>query len=142
MSALEKRAWIRLGTAIAAYATYLALILIRDDGVRLAEVSYVPALLWTIGGAIVASIVLDILVSIASPREAGRADQRDREIARFGDTVGQSFVVIGGVAALLMALLELPYFWIANAVYLAFVLSAVLGGIARLVAYRRGLPQW
>jgi len=142
MSALEKRAWIRLGTAIAAYATYLALILIRDDGVRLAEVSYVPALLWTIGGAIVASIMLDILVSIASPREAGRADQRDREIARFGDTVGQSFVVIGGVAALLMALLELPYFWIANAVYLAFVLSAVLGGIARLVAYRRGLPQW
>ena len=142
MSALEKRAWIRLGTAIAAYATYLALILIRDDGGQLAEVSYVPALLWTIGGAIVASIVLDILVSIASPREAGRADQRDREIARFGDTVGQSFVVIGGVAALLMALLELPYFWIANAVYLAFVLSAVLGGIARLVAYRRGLPQW
>ena len=142
MSALEKRAWIRLGTAIAAYATYLALILIRDDGVQLAEVSYVPALLWTIGGAIVASVVLDILVSIASPREAGRADQRDREIARFGDTVGQSFAVIGGVAALLMALLELPYFWIANAVYLAFVLSAVLGGIARLVAYRRGLPQW
>ena len=142
MSALEKRAWIRLGTAIAAYATYLALILIRDDGVRLAEVSYVPALLWTIGGAIVASIVLDVLVSILSPRDAGQADQRDREIGRFGDTVGQSFVVIGGVAALLMALLELPYVWIANAVYLAFVLSAVLGGIARLVAYRRGLPQW
>ena len=142
MSALEKRAWIRLGTAIAAYATYLALILIRDDGVPLAEVSYVPALLWTIGGAIVVSIVLDILVSILSPRDAGQADQRDREIARFGDTVGQSFAVIGGVAALLMALLELPYFWIANAVYLAFVLSAVLGGIARLVAYRRGLPQW
>jgi len=142
MSALEKRAWIRLGAAIAAYATYLVLILIRDEGISLAEVSYVPALLWTIGGAIVVSIVLDILVSIVSPRDAGQADQRDREIARFGDTVGQSFVVIGGVAALLMALVELPYFWIANAVYLAFVLSAVLGGIARLVAYRRGLPQW
>ena len=142
MSALEKRAWIRLGTAIAAYATYLVLILTRDDGVPLAEVPYVAALLWTIGGAIVVSIVLDILVSILSPRDAGQADQRDREIGRFGDTVGQSFVVIGGVAALLMALLQLPYFWIANAVYLAFVLSAVLGGIARLVAYRRGLPQW
>ncbi|MDY7543250.1 MULTISPECIES: hypothetical protein [unclassified Cryobacterium] len=142
MSALEKRAWIRLGTAIAAYTTYLVLLLIRDDGMPLAEAPYVAALLWTIGGAIVASIVLDILVSILSPRDAGQADQRDREIARFGDTVGQSFVVIGGVAALLMALLQLPYFWIANAVYLAFVLSAVLGGIARLVAYRRGLPQW
>ncbi|TFC32207.1 hypothetical protein E3O55_06045 [Cryobacterium sp. MDB1-18-2] len=142
MSALEKQAWIRLGTAIAAYATYLGFILIREDGIPLPEVPYVPALLWTIGGAIVVSIVLDILVSILSPRDAGQADQRDREIARFGDTVGQSFVVIGGVAALLMALLQLPYFWIANAVYLAFVLSAVLGGIARLVAYRRGLPQW
>lgn len=42
-------------------------------------------------------------------------------------TVGQSFVVIGGVAALLMAMAEWEHFWIANVIYLAFVLSAILG---------------
>ena len=31
-------------------------------------------------------------------------------------------------------------FWIANAVYLGFVLSAVVGSVAKVVAYRRGLP--
>jgi len=142
MSALEKRAWIRLGVAIAGYAVYLVILFTGAGGIPLPEAPYVPALLWTIGGAIAVSIVLDILVSIASPKEAGKSDQRDREIGRFGDTVGQSFVVIGALAALLMALFELPYFWIANAVYFAFVLSAVLGGISRVIAYRRGLPQW
>jgi hypothetical protein len=37
---------------------------------------------------------------------------------------------------------ELPYFWIANAVYLAFFLSAALASVAKIVAYRRGLPAW
>jgi len=47
--------------------------------------------------------------------------------------------VLGGLAALVLALVEAPHFWIANAVYLAFVLSAVLGSLARLGAYHRGL---
>ncbi|NKX52001.1 hypothetical protein HER39_15790, partial [Arthrobacter deserti] len=65
-----------------------------------------------------------------------------REIYRFGEYTGQSFLVIGGIAALLMAMAELPHFWIANAVYLAFVLSADLASVAKVVAYRRGLPAW
>jgi hypothetical protein len=31
------------------------------------------------------------------------------------------------------------YFWIANAIYLGFVLWAVVGSAIRLVSYRRGL---
>src|SRR3954447_24339887 len=38
------------------------------------------------------------------PREP--QDERDREIGRFGDNVGQSFVVLGGVAALILALAQ------------------------------------
>jgi NADPH:quinone reductase-like Zn-dependent oxidoreductase len=33
---------------------------------------------------------------------------------------------------------EFDHFWIANAVYLAFVLSALLGSTAKVIAYRRG----
>ena len=41
-----------------------------------------------------------------------------------------------------MAMAEWDYFWIANVIYLCFVLSAILGSIAKIVAYRQGFPQW
>lgn len=137
----EKRAWIMLVVSVCAYAVYAVIILGRTGGASLTEVPYAATLLWSVSAAIVISIVLNIIVSIASGGPA-KKDQRDREIGRLGDYIGQSFVVIGGVAALLMALAELPYFWIANAVYLAFVLSAVLGSIAKIFAYRKGFQTW
>ena len=138
MSFAEKRAWIMLVVTVGAYAVYATIILGRAGNVPLTHVPYVSTLLWTIVGAIIASIVLNIVVATASPRDGDKSDQRDREINRFGEYIGQSFLVIGGVAALLMAMAEMSYFWIANAVYLAFVLSSVLGSVAKIVAYRRG----
>jgi hypothetical protein len=132
----EKRAWIMLVVTVCATAVYLAIVLGRAG--PLVDVPYVSPMLWTVGAAIVTSIVLNIAVAISSPTEAGKKDQRDREINRFGEYIGQSFVVIGGVAALVMAMAELDYFWIANVIYLGFTLSAVLGSIAKIVAYRRG----
>jgi hypothetical protein len=138
----EKRAWIMVVVSVCAYAVYLVLILGRAGDVPLAEVSYVAPLLWSIGGAIAAAIVLTVAAGIAT-REGGRQkDERDREINRLGEYIGQSFVVIGAVAALLMSLAELRHFWIANAIYLAFALSAVLGSVAKIFAYRRGFQSW
>jgi hypothetical protein len=145
MASEERTAWIMLVVSLAAYAIYAWVILAQAGNAPLPEVPYVATMLWTIGGAIAASILLNIVGSIASGdagRGSGKKDQRDREIYRFGEYVGQSFLVIGGVAALLMAMAQWPYFWIANAVYLAFVLSAALASIAKIVAYRRGLPAW
>jgi hypothetical protein len=136
----EKRAWILGISAIASYAVYLVVVLGRAGGRPLAEVPYVAALLWTVGTSIVATIVASILAAMVS--KDGGKDQRDREIGRFGEYVGHSFVVIGAVAALLLAMAEAPHFWIANAVYLAFTLSAILGSVARIFAYRRGFQPW
>ncbi|MEH0983085.1 hypothetical protein [Micromonospora sp. CPCC 205556] len=138
----EKRAWTMALVAVAAYATYAAVILGRADGVALVDVPYVAALLWTIGAAILTSIGLHIVISIVQPEGANQADQRDREIHRLGDHIGQSFVVVGGVAALAMALARWDHFWIANVIYLCFVLSAVVGSTAKIVAYRRGFQSW
>jgi Mn2+/Fe2+ NRAMP family transporter len=129
MATEERRAWIMAVVAVIAYAVYVAVVA--------GGASYGPALLWTIGAAIVANIVLGILFAGRDPR-----DQRDREIARFGDTVGQSLLVVGALAALVLALVEADYFWIANAIYLGFVLSAVLGSVAKLFAYRKGFHPW
>ncbi|MFD1214117.1 hypothetical protein ACFQ36_18975 [Arthrobacter sp. GCM10027362] len=142
MGSEERSTWIMLVVAIVAYASYLAVVLGRAGDVPLAEVPYVAPMLWSIGGAIAVSIVLNIAAGIVLRDGAGKKDQRDREIYRFGEYTGQAFLVLGGVAALVMALAEVPHFWIANALYLAFVLSAVLASAAKLVAYRRGLPAW
>ncbi|WP_255769888.1 hypothetical protein [Pseudarthrobacter sulfonivorans] len=142
MSFEEKSAWIMGAAAIASYGVYLAVILGIAGTTAIAEVPYVAPLLWTIGGSIAASIAVHAVIGISSPRDAGRKDQRDREIYRFGEHIGQSFLVIGGVAALLMAMAEWEHFWIANVIYLAFVLSAILGSVAKIVAYRRGFQPW
>jgi hypothetical protein len=142
MTSEEKSAWVMLVVAACAYGVYVAVILAGAARSPLAEVPYAAAMLWTIGGAIVANIVLNTLAGIGSPKSAAKKDQRDREIYHFGEYVGGAFVVIGGVATLIMAMLELPYFWIANVVYLTFVLSAILSSVAKVVVYRRGLPAW
>ena len=100
MTFAEKRAWILLAVSTVTYGIYATVVVGRADGVPLAEVPYVSTLLWSIGISIAASIVLGIVVGIVSGG-GGKDDQRDREIHRAGEYVGQSFVVIGGVAALL-----------------------------------------
>jgi hypothetical protein len=141
----ERRAWIAGVVSVTAYLSYLTIVLARADGVALSRVSYAPAMLWSIGGAILASILLDIAAGIAGGTRAGRRgperDQRDREIGRFGNHVGTSFVTIGALSALLLAMAQAPYFWIANAVFLAFTLSALLGSIAKIAVYRWGFSS-
>ena len=129
MTSEERRAWSLAVTSLIAYIVYLFVLL--------SGAAYVPALLWTVGGAIVVNIAVDI-----SFGRGHESDQRDREIGRFGDHIGQSLVVAGAVAAMLLALFEARYFWIANVIYLAFVLSAILSSTAKIFAYRRGFHPW
>ncbi|GIF16254.1 hypothetical protein [Actinoplanes teichomyceticus] len=137
----EKRVWIRLVVAVLGYAAYVIVIVGRLGDRALPDVPYTDALLWTVGLAVAASIAAETAVNTA-PGASRATDERDREIGRLGEHVGRSFVVIGAVAAMLMAMAGWDRFWIANVVYLCFVLSAILGGVAKVVVYRRGVPQW
>jgi hypothetical protein len=138
----EKQAWSMAVVATISYAIYLVIILSRAGDGPLTSVPYVVPLLWTIGAGIVIGIVLSIALNIAAsvsaPEGSKLKDQRDLEIARFGDHIGQSFVAIGGVTTLVLAMTEANHFWIANAICLAFFLSAILGSLAKIAAYRRG----
>jgi hypothetical protein len=143
MSYEEKGVWVFLVIAVAGYGVYLGLVLPQlMAGASVDEVDYVPAVLWTIGGAIVAAIVGRILVEVVSPSGSTRGDVRDKEIDRLGERVGNSFVVVGGVSALVLALFEAEWFWIANVLYLGFVLAGILASVTKLVAYRKGVPTW
>ncbi|GAA1607556.1 hypothetical protein ACFQY4_34065 [Catellatospora bangladeshensis] len=139
----EKRTWIMVLVTVAAYGTYVAVVLGRAGDTPLPDTPYAAPLLWSIGAAIAATIVLTIAASIAAPQDAGRgADERDQAIHRSSELTGQSFVVIGCLAAMLMALAEVAHFWIANVIYLAFVLSSLLTSTAKIISYRRGFQPW
>jgi hypothetical protein len=142
MTLEQRRAWIRLVVAVPAYAAYLIVVLGRLDGRPLAEADYAGPLLWTVGAAMIASIVGEIVVAALNPKTSQLKDDRDKEIGRLGDQVGQPFVVIAAVAAMLMALADWAPFWIANVIYLGFTLAAVVGGVAKVVVYRAGVPEW
>jgi hypothetical protein len=139
MSYEEKGTWVYLVASAGAYAVYLVIVLGRLQGAPAAEVSYAWVLLWTTIAAVVASTVGRTLVETASPSDSRRADVRDREIHRFGEYASRWFIVAGAAAGFFMALAKWDYFWIANVIYLGFVLWAVVGSAVKLVAYRRGL---
>jgi len=138
MSYEEKGTWVYLVVSAVVYVAYVAVILSRADGGALAEVAYVAPLLWSIGAAIAAGIVVRIVVEMVRPSESYRSDERDRELARRGTVAGQWGVVAGALGGLALALVEADSFWIANTIYLGFVLMAVTASVVTLVAYRRG----
>ena len=139
MSYEEKGVWVYLVTSAGAYVVYLVIVLGRLQTTPAAEVSYAPALLWTTLGSAVAATVGRTLVETARPSDSHKRDVRDKEIYRFGEYASRWFVIGGATAAFFMAVAKVDYFWIANVIYLGFVLWAVAGSAVKLVAYRRGL---
>lgn len=139
MSFEEKHSWAYLLTAIGGYAIYVTVLLSQAAGAPLEEAPYASTMLWLIGGTIVASIILTIVLGMFSPSDAGKKDQRDKDINRLGEYVAGLVLGIGFVVPFLLTLAEVDHFWIANAIYLVFVLAAVIGTTVKVVAYRRGL---
>lgn len=139
----ERNVWASLIVSIIAMAVYVIIVLQQADGGPLADVDWVPIMLWTIGGSIAAAIVLSILwgmfAGIRDPEGVGASDQRDRDIAHMSTRVQQAFLVIAGLGVLVLCAVEADWFWIANTMFFGFAISAIVGGIASVIAYRRGL---
>jgi hypothetical protein len=138
MSYEEKGQWVYLAATTIAYGAYVVIMLGQAGSTPLPQVDYQPILLWTVGIAVAGSIIGRIAIEILRPSESHREDIRDKEIGRFGEYVSGMILGIGMVGPFVLALVEADHFWIANAMYLVFVLQAVAGTVMKLVAYRRG----
>ena len=138
MSFEEKGTWLYAVIAVALPVIYFATILGQLPNTTVTEIDYQGLLLAAIGATIALAIVGMIVIGMASPRDAGKADQRDKEINRLGEYVGGIVLAIGMVVPLGLALAEAPHFWIANAMYLMFSLAALVGTTVKLFLYRRG----
>jgi uncharacterized membrane protein YeaQ/YmgE (transglycosylase-associated protein family) len=138
MSYEERGQWVYLAATTIAYGAYLVLMLGRAGTTPLPEIEYQPILLWTIGAAVGGSIIGRIGIEIVRPSESHTEDVRDREIGRLGEYVAGMILGIGMVGPFILTLVGADHFWIANAIYLVFVVQAVVGTVIKLLAYRRG----
>lgn len=139
MTLEQRRSWVFLVVTVVSYAAYVVYVVSQRGDGPITDVAYQKPLLITIGIAIAAAIVIEILLAIVKPISL-KKDVRDKEIGQVGDYTGYSFVVIGGLAALLMSLAEWDWFWISNTLYLGFVISAVLGALTKVALYEKGMP--
>lgn len=139
----ERNTWVGLVVGVVGIAVYLIIVAPQLATTPAADIDWFWPMVWTIGGSIVLSIVLSILWGIVAgmrdPDGVGRSDVRDREISQLGDRVGQAFLVIAAIGVLWLSAIEADWFWIANATYFGLALSAIVGSVARVVVYRRGL---
>ena len=138
MSSEEKHSWIYVVVGVLVPLVYFATVLSKVPGTDVATIGYVWPMLTAIGVGIGANIVLSIMAAIISPREAGKTDVRDKEINRRGEYVGFYVMSVAAIVPLGLAMAKAEHFWIANALYLAFVLAALASAVVKIVAYRRG----
>jgi hypothetical protein len=147
MSNEEKGQWVYLVAIVVTYGAYLVITFGQLGQSAPADIDYVPTMLMSIGigialaivGRIVVEIVGRISAEITGDDDGHVADVRDRDVGRFGEYVAGTVLGVGMVVPFVLTLAEVDYFWIANGIYLAFVVSAVVGTVVKVVAYRRGL---
>ena len=145
----EKVTWVGVVVSAVVAAVYFSVILGRLGDAPVIEIAYQRPLLIAIGAVIVLTIVGSIAMGIGtgisaeitgrgSAEDIGRKDERDVRIGRRGELVGYYVASIGMLGVLVLTMLEYDYFWIANALYLSFVVAALVSSAVKLVAYRRG----
>jgi len=139
----ERNVWTGLVVSLVAITAYVVAVLQQAAGRPVTEVDWPPLMLWMIGGGIVVTIAISIAWGlIAGARDldgVGRSDIRDRDIGRMGSRVEQAFVALAGTGVILLCALNADVFWIAHTMFAGFAVASIVGGIARVVAYRRGL---
>jgi len=145
----EKFTWVSTVVSTGVAAVYFAIVLGQARTVPVAEIAYQRPLLIAIGSLIALTILGAIVVAIGtavsakikgrgSEDDVNRKDERDADINRRGELIGYYVSSGGALGVLALAMLRCDPFWIANALYLSFVVGALVASVAKLVAYRRG----
>ncbi len=142
MAFMEKSNWVVLVVAVPTLLVYLALVVPQVLGKPLAEVDWVPPMIFAIVGFIVANVLGNVVAAVSNPREADKEDQRDKEIDHFGERVGSWPMIAGSIVALVLAMAGADHFWIANAIFLGGMAASVVSSIAKIAAYRGSFQAW
>ena len=145
----EKITWVSAVVTVIVPVAYFLIVLGRLADSSAADIAYQRPLLIAIGASIVLTIVGSILTGIgtgisaelrgrSASGEIDRKDERDKTISRRGDLIGYYVASAGMVGVLALTMLQYEYFWIANTLYLSFVVATLVSSVVKLVAYHRG----
>ncbi len=149
MSYEEKVTWVSGVVTLIVASRYAWIVGGRMGQLPIEEVAYQGPLLFAIGAMILFTIVGTIAMSIGtaikrevtgegSADDVDRKDERDTSIEVRGDRVAFYLSSALMVGVLAMAMLEWPYFWIANGVFAALVVGGLVSSGVKLAAYRLG----
>jgi hypothetical protein len=142
MTFLEKSNWVVIIVALPTLLAYAALVVPRVLDGPIAEVPWVEPMIAAIGAFVVANVLGNVVAAASNPGEADMNDERDREIDRYGERVGNWLLVAGSIAGLVLAMTRADHFWIANAIFLGGIAGAVLSSVTKIAAYRGPFQRW
>ena len=137
MSFHEKRSWTYGAVSLILTVIYIAIVFPQLASMGVSKINYVQPMLIAIGASIVLSIIVDIVISISKPKEANIRDERDTQIDRRVNSLGFFLISFLVLVPLGFAMAEFAPFWIANAIYFASALTAVVTSAVKVVLYRR-----
>ena len=106
------------------------------------EVSWVQPMVVAIVAFIVANIAGNVVAAVSNPGEADKNDERDREIDRYGERVGNWLLVAGSIVALVLAMTMADHFWIANAIFVGGMAGTLLSSVTKIAAYHGSFQRW
>jgi len=135
----EEKSTIATTTAMAiAYGLYFAVVARWAATTPAADIVYQPLMVLTVVALVALLVLGQVVIALSDPAEAGQRDERDRLIGLRGSTLGGYVLAVGVFLALVMAMVRMDQFYIANVLLLWWVLAELTSGIARIVQYRRG----
>jgi hypothetical protein len=134
----EKNTWIYVLVLAVTFGVYLIWLISQILSSSASEIAYSIPMMLAIGAAVVATVLGNILIAIAAPKEADKRDERDKEIGRHGEYSGQFLVNIAGLVVIVMCMFKLNQFWIAHSMYFAFVGSSIISSVVKILSYRQG----
>ena len=142
MAFSEKSNWVVLVVAVITLATYGTTTFSQALSKPVIEISWVQPMIYSIVGFVVLNIIGNIIAAATDPKEADKNDQRDKEINRFGERVGNYLIIAGSCLALALAMGKVDHFWIGNSIYLAGIVGAMGASVSKIIAYHAPFQRW
>lgn len=132
----ERTAWTTAVTVPLGTVGYLVVVVPRVLRENVADVAWAGPMLWSMGFTLVAGVVGAILLAIVTREHDTSHDVRDTQIERYGDRIALVGTAAGAFAVLVLAMLEVDWFWIGTTLFLLGAIGTTAGAVAQLRAYR------
>jgi len=138
----EKSSWVVLVVALPVLLVYAVLVVPQLLSLPVTEITWVAPMVFAIVGFIIANVLGNIVAAFTNPAEAEQHDLRDQQINQYGVRIGSWLIVAGACVALVLAMVEAPYFWIANALFIGGMAGSLASAVAKIAAYRGTFQPW